>query len=37
MSSGRDFEFTGNMWDDGLLFKDDTEYPYVSWLAEMSE
>ncbi|NUO50785.1 MAG: hypothetical protein HOV80_18185 [Polyangiaceae bacterium] len=36
-SSLRGFEFTGNMWDDGLLFKDDSEYPYGSWLAEMSE
>lgn len=22
------FEFTGNMWDDGLLFANDTSYPY---------
>lgn len=27
--SGRTgFVFTGNMWDDGLLFADDTTYPY---------
>lgn len=29
------FVFKGNMWDDGLLFKNDTDYPYGSWLATM--
>lgn len=29
------FVFKGNMWDDGLLFKDDTTYPYGSWLSQM--
>lgn len=36
-SSLAGFSFTGNMWDDGLLFKDDADYPYGGWLAEMSE
>jgi len=25
------FQFTGNMWDDGLLFANDSTYPYVSF------
>lgn len=25
------FVFTGNMWDDGLLFTNDTSYPYWFW------
>ncbi len=29
------FIFKGNMWDDGLLFKDDTTYPYGTWLSQM--
>lgn len=27
-SSKAGFQFTGNMWDDGLLFVNDTTYPY---------
>ncbi len=29
------FVFKGNMWDDGLLFKDDTTYPYGTWLSQL--
>lgn len=29
------FRFHGNMWDDGQLFADDTDYPYGSWLSQM--
>lgn len=29
------FRFHGNMWDDGLLFANDTDYPYGSWLSQM--
>lgn len=29
------FVFKGNMWDDGLLFKDDTTYPYGAWLSQL--
>lgn len=28
LSSKTGFQFTGNMWDDGFLFSNDTTYPY---------
>lgn len=27
-------EYRGNMWDNGLLFADDTSYPYGNWIRD---